>query len=145
MNRRGDSSLVVDMLATDGIFYPLLATDDAHRYGQGNDADGVTSSVMVECDSLEPEKLKEAILAERFYATTGPEIHLSREGNRFIVDCSPACEVVFFSNSVWSSGRVVVGEELTHAEFDALPEERYIRACVTDRNGGRAWSNIIKI
>lgn len=147
MNHRGDSSLIVDMLASDGIYFPLIATDDSHRYGVGDIMDHCTSAVMVECDSLDPKALKKAILEKRFYATTGPEIHLSRLADGgFAVDCSPATEIVFTSNSVYMPDRILRGEGLTHGEYHPNTEiERYIRAYVTDSNGKRAWSNIIEL
>lgn len=143
-SRRGDSSLIVDMIASRGCRLPLLATDDAHYYGEGNEDDLCHSFIMLEGDEVEPSAIRTAIKEGRFYASEGPEIHLCRKGDTFSVDCSPASEIVFFSNFVYSH-RVRVGKNLTHAEYTPKEGETYIRAFVTDRDGKRAWSNIIAV
>lgn len=141
-SRRADSSLIVDMLAMQGHFYPLLATDDCHYYTEG---DCTNAYIMVECDSLEREDIIRSIREKRFYATQGPEIHLSRTGDTFRVDCSEVREIVFMSNACFSR-RTFVGEALTSAEYTPrYPHETYIRAYVVDRQGKYAWSNCIKI
>ena len=141
-SRRADSSLIVDMLGMQGYFYPLLATDDCHYYIDG---DCTNAYIMVESDSVEREALIRAIREERFYATQGPEIHLSRVGDVVRVDCSEVREIVFMSNACFSH-RTFVGEALTSAEYTPrYPHETYIRAYVVDKDGKCAWSNCIRI
>ena len=142
MSFRPDSSLLVDMLAAKGRIYPLLATDDAHYY-EGDD--NCVAYIMAECDPADAESVKRAIKEGRFYATQGPEIHLTRDGNIFSVKCSPSSKIVFASNKQWTAGRVIRGENLTSAEYKAAPEDSFIRAFVVDKNGKCAWSNIIKV
>lgn len=140
--RRADASLLVDVYATNGQVLPLFAADDFHsaKYFSVPEA-----FIMVEAESLDPAVLKKAVLEERFYASTGPEIHLSRQGDVMVVDCSPAKEIVFESNLVLSQNRIKVGKGLTHAEYPLNPDERFVRAFVTDESGRRAWSNFVKI
>lgn len=138
---RPDSSLIVDMLACRKIYYPLLATDDTHYYGGIDNGKGF---VMVESDSNEPEQLKKAIREGRFYASQGPEIHLRREGDKFIVDCSPVSEIYFASNVVWSV-RAFKGEALTHAEYTPHVADKFVRAFAVDADGKSAWTNIIEL
>ena len=141
-SRRADSSLIVDMLGMDGYFYPLLATDDCHYYSEG---DCCNAYVMVECDSLDRAQMIDAIKQGRFYASQGPEIHLSQKGDAFRVDCSEVTEIVFMSNACYSK-RVFTGEALTCAEYTPrYPHEKYIRAYVVDKYGRRAWTNPIQI
>ena len=140
--RRADSSILVDHYALNGQLFPLIAADDYH-----NPAYGIppTSFVMVESEDLSPENLKRAILEKRFYASTGPEIHLSRQGDTMVVDCSPAREVVFESNLVLSPRRATVGENITHAEYPLNENEHFVRAYVTDSEGRQAWSNFVAL
>jgi histidinol phosphatase-like PHP family hydrolase len=146
MSRRGDSSLIVDMLACEGLHLPLTAADDSHFYGEGNMADSVTSFIMVECDDPhDDEALRRAIREKRFYASTGPEVHLSVKDGVAVVDCSPAAEIALLSNAVYSPGRVAVGEGLTHYEYQPAACETYVRARVTDSEGRCAWSNMVKL
>ena len=142
---RDDASLLVDLYATNGLYFPLLACDDFH-HNDHTIATGIdpTAFIMVECDSVEPAALKKAFLEGRYYASTGPEIHLRREGDTFVVDCSPASRVCFHSNSVSSrGGRVQFGEGITHATYPRQACEHYVRASVTDSEGRTAFSQII--
>ncbi|MBQ8416515.1 MAG: hypothetical protein IJX13_06440 [Clostridia bacterium] len=139
MSRRADSSLIVDMLAGKGVTYPLLATDDAHYY---DGTDECVSWIMAEAEDNTKEALLRAIRKRKFYATQGPEIHLYREGDGYTVKCSPAREIVFFSNATWVP-RAFEGEGITEAHYVPRPFERFLRAEVTDAEGKRAWSNII--
>ena len=143
---RDDASLLVDLYATNGLYFPRLASDDFH-HNDHTVATGIdpTAFVMVECDSVAPSALKKAFTEGRYYASTGPEIHLRREGDTFFLDCSPASKVCFHSNSVASRGRTIFGEGITHATYERKPEEKYVRASVTDSEGRMAWSRIIKI
>lgn len=145
-SRRADASLIIDMLAAEGIFFPLLAADDSHYYEEsGNFADCCNAFIMAECSDADPAQIKKAIREGRFYASTGPEIHLSVNGNTASVDCSEASEIVFLSNFVITKGRVTTGQKLTHADYAIQPGETFLRAYVTDAEGKRAWSNIIQL
>ena len=140
-SRRPDSSLIVDMIGAQGRYYPLIADDDTHFY----DNDDCVAWIEVEAESCERETLMGAIRRGDYYATQGPEIHLYRDGDEFVVKCSPVSEIAFFSNSVYAHGRMIVGENLTETRYTPSPEEHYLRAEVTDRDGKRAWSQIIPI
>ncbi len=146
LSRRPDSSLIVDMLASDGLILPLLAADDSHYYEpSGNYSDHCTAFIMVECDSVAPTDIRKAIKEKRFYASTGPEIHIRLENGTAIVDCSPSNEIIFMSNFSISLDRTYTGEGLTHAEYKPHPDETFIRAFVTDKDGKQAWSNCIDL
>ncbi len=140
MSRRPDSSLIIDMLGAQGCLLPLLAVDDTHYY----DGDECRGFIMLESDSLEQKDVVCAIKSGKFYASQGPEVHLLREGDEFVVKCSPVKEIVFFSDGVWSP-RVFVGDSLTEARYTPRDFETFIRAEVTDEHGRRAWTNSIRI
>lgn len=142
MSDRPYSGLIIDQLAARGVHMPLLATDDTHYY----DGDHCRGAVMVEAEAVEALGMIEAIKAGRFYATEGPEVHLTRESEtKFSVACSPAVKIAFLSDKVWSAGRMVRGASLTHATYHAKPDESYVRVEVTDTEGRRGYSNIIKL
>lgn len=145
-SRRADSSLILDMLAAEGFCYPMLASDDAHYYdASGNFADACHAFIMAECDCADSAEIKSAIREGRFYASTGPEIHFTVNGRKAYVDCSPASEIVFLSNYVFAKNRVITGENLTHAEYEILPGETFLRAYITDADGNHAWSNCVRL
>jgi len=136
------SGYFVDVLANNGIVYPLVASDDTHFY---NDEDKTRSFVMVRAESCRSKDLIPAILRGDFYATQGPEIHLRREGDKMTVDCSPCVMINFLSNLSFAKARKIKGENLTHGEYQIKPTEKWIRAEVMDENGDYAWSNVIEI
>ncbi len=131
----------VDTAACEGMYFALLADDDAHQY-DGNDE--TISWIMLEAapDATDAELLQ-AIRDQKFYATQGPEIHISREGDQIRVQCSPVNRISFFSNAVWSPHRCVRGTNLTEAVCTVRYWEKFIRAEVTDAQGRKAWSNLI--
>lgn len=135
---RPDSSLIVDMLAGRGVEFPLLATDDAHYFGG---IDECRSYIMVECESNSAQDIRKSITEKRFYATQGPELILSRDGNKFTVDSSEVEHIYFASNSSWCR-RSAHGDGLTHAEYTASSEDKFVRAFVIDKEGRYAWSNV---
>ncbi len=142
MSDRPYSGLIIDQLAARGVHMPLLATDDTHYY----DGDECRGAVMVEADAVEELGFAGALRAGRFYATEGPEVHVERISDTVIhLRCSPAVKIAFLSDKVWSAGRMVRGNDLTMATYMVKPDETYVRAEVTDAEGRRAYSNIIKL
>jgi len=140
-NRRGDSSLIIDMLGVEGKFYPLHAADDTHDYGY----DLATSYICVECDTCERAALLVAIKAGKFYASQGPEIHLSKnDDGTFTVNSTEVVEVVFQSN-MCSAKRVFTGDALTRVTYTPRDGEKFIRAYVVDKFGRRAWSSCLMV
>lgn len=140
MSDRAYSSSEVDGLLCRGRKVSIMATDDVHYY----DDDCCRGAVMAEATDMETSSIVRALKQGRFYSTQGPEIHISRIGtDRVRVVCTPAEKIVFFSNVVWTRGRVVRGENLIEAEYSLKEGERYIRAEVTDKEGRRAWTNPI--
>lgn len=136
------SGYFVDILANRGTEYPLIATDDTHMYGGIDDA---KSWIMVKADSVSKDDIIKAIEAEDFYATQGPELHVHREGDKLIADCSPCIMIDFLSNAAWGPDRITRGEALTHAEYQIKPHDRWVRVEVHDSEGRCAWSNIVRI
>ena len=82
---------------------------------------------------------------EKFYATQGPEIHIRRNGDEITVLCSPVSRISFFSNAVWAPERGHRGTGLTKAVCHVQPWEKFIRAEVTDEQGRKAWSKVIRL
>ena len=82
---------------------------------------------------------------QEFYATQGPELHVRREGDKLIADCSPCVMIDFLSNAAWGPDRITRGEDLTHGEYLIKPHDRWVRVEVHDKEGRYAWSNIVKV
>lgn len=136
------SGYFVDVLANNGVVYPLVATDDTHFY---NDEDKARSFIMVKAASNSCKDLTEAILRGDYYATQGPELHVKREGDKIVVDCSACVMINFLSNLSFARDRKLRGENLTHGEYVIKQDEKWIRVEVMDEYGNYAWSNILEI
>lgn len=136
------SGYFVDLLSNMGRHYSLVATDDTHFY---DGTDETKSYIMVKAKSNSQKDILEAVKRGDFYATQGPEVHIRREGEKIIVDCSECVLIDILSNSSWAAGKTTRGKDLTHAEYDIPEWNKWVRAEVRDENGNYAWSNIIKI
>ena len=134
------SGYFVDLIANKGMFLNIAATDDVHYY---NGSDETKSYIMVKADSL--DDVFEAIKNGDYYATQGPEVHVRREGDKLICDCSECVKIDFLSNAAWGPDRITRGKDLTHAQYQIKPFDKWVRVEVLDENGNYAWSNIIKI
>ena len=136
---RPDSSYFVDLAANEGIYPKLLATDDAHYYG---DIDNCKGWIFVKCEKLCDEEILNAIRRGDFFASMGPELFVEREGNLLTVDTTPCSIIGTLSNLSWAANRVMRGEGLTHFEYEIKENEAWVRIEVTDGRGRRAWSNV---
>lgn len=137
------SGYLVDVLANEGIVFPLTATDDAHFYDERDDA--AKSYIMVKAKSIATEDILEAIKQKDFYATQGPELYVRRDGDTIIADCSECVLIKFVSNFAFVRPSALRGEKLTHFEYKVRDGEKWVRVEVLDEKGNYAWSNIIVV
>ena len=137
---RAYSDVIIDQMATAGRLTNILAVDDTHYY----DGDECQGWIMVESTDLDTQRLVRNIRAGRFYATQGPEVHIEKIApDKVRVVCSPVSKVVFQSNTTWTAGRTVREDGLVEAEYVKAPDDRFVRAEVTDANGKKAWTNYV--
>ena len=136
------SGYFVDLLANEGVAFPIIAADDSHYY---NGEDECKSFVMVKAESSSEEHILDAIKRGDFYATTGPELHLYRKGDKMIINSSECVMLNFLSNSAWAPDRIIRGEKITYAEYQIKPWDKWVRAEAKDADGRYAWSSVIFI
>ncbi|MGI6209253.1 MAG: CehA/McbA family metallohydrolase [Anaerolineae bacterium] len=120
-----------------------LAVDDAH-WGRKDYGGGW---VQVQAEELSIPALREALLAGRFYASTGPEIlDLVYDGTRVYARTSDARRIAFVGDAWRGSCTYAEGDgTINEAEFTRLDGIKYVRLEVDDGQGRRAWSNPIYI
>ena len=135
-NCRPYSGIVLDQMAARGYFTSLVATDDTHWYG---DMDTCRSYIMVQADECTREAILDAIRAGRFYATQGPVIEVTKDGDTVNVTCSPAEAIVYFTDTAWCGHRADVAHGITQGSF-RMTNETFVRVEVTDAEGKTAWS-----
>ena len=141
---RAESSSLLDVTwASGGELLPVYANDDSHPY---QDEAGVAST-MVQAEELTASAVMDALRAGRFYATTGPEIRQieNRDNREIIVQCSPAENVVFYSDCPWANGRAVIRNGITECSYTVQPYDRFVRVEVKDADGRKAWSAPTKV
>lgn len=137
---RAYSDVIIDQLATAGRLTNILAVDDTHYY----EGDQCRGWVMVEATDMDAQSIIRAIRAGRFYATQGPEVHIEKIApDKVRVVSSPVSKVVFQSNTTWAKGRTIREDGLVEAEYVKAPDDRFVRAEVTDENGLKAWTNYV--
>ena len=134
------SGYFVDILANMGTAYPLIAADDTHMY---KDIDNCKAFVMVRSEDDSLDGILDGLRSGDYYASQGPEVHVRREGNTLIADCSACVTIDFLSNSSWVPDKMTRGENLTHAEYAIKPWEKWVRVEVCDDQGRFAWSSVI--
>lgn len=137
---RADGFAVLDQLLDRGHRLSACATDDAHFHGP----DHFGGWVMVKAPENTPEALVAALRAGAYYASTGPQLHrVGVEGDRVVVDCSPAANII--AVGARSASRAVHGHGLTQAVLPVEPFRAggWLRVVAMDAAGGRAWSNPI--
>ena len=140
MSNRADSSYIIESLANDGVVIPLIATDDVHYY---NEQDNCVSFVMVKAKSSKQKDILKALSNGDYYSSQGPHLEVKREGNTIFAECSPCQKIAFMTNAAWASDRVVRADSLERAEYTLKELEKWLRVEVVDKNGNRAWSNIM--
>ena len=136
-NCRPYSGCIADLVAAEGRYLPLIATDDTHFY---DEADTCRSYIMVQAEENTPAALFSAIRRGDFYATQGPHISVTRTERGIRVESSPVSAIVFFTDTVWVGRRAVVGEDVTEAQYDFAPGDTFVRVEATDADGKTAWS-----
>lgn len=141
-SNRPYSGAVIDMLATEGRLFDLLAVDDCHYYT----GDHCVASTMAAVDGADRNSIISALRKGDYFATTGPYLSVEkRDDGAVLVHCSPVCRIVFMSNMVWASGRQIFGDNLTEAIYHPHKGESFVRVEITDACGRMAWSNPIKL
>ena len=141
---RADSSSLLDVTwASGGELLPVFANDDSHSYT----FEAGIAATMVQPEECSVESVMEALRKGRFYATTGPQIQQIeyKKNGEIIVRCSPADTIIFYSDSPWSNGRVVIRENMTECSYNVQELDHYVRIEVRDKAGRRAWSSPVKV
>ena len=136
------SGYLADVLANDGITFPLTATDDVHYY---DGTDEAKSFICVKAKSGSVRDILDSIKRGEFYASQGPELYVRAENGTVSADCRECSFISFVTNSAFEGDRVFRGEDLVHAEYKCREYEKFVRVEIRDKDGKYAWSNFIKL
>lgn len=123
---------VYDQMLRSGQRLGCVATDDCHGL---HDMFGGFTYIFAE--SLTYENIIKAMEDGEFYASTGPQIfELSKDGDTVFVKTSPARSIALTTGG--RRAKNILGENVCEASFTLMPEDRYFRITVTDREGHTA-------
>ena len=145
-NCRPYSGIVVDQLASRGVYHKLAATDDTHFY-LGEEARSYIYVNLYD-KPFNRENLVAAIIAGEYIATQGPIFTTRVDGGEYVVECGADSNVVgvaFFTNRPWENQRSVMsddGEPLTEARFPIHKNDRFVRAELYTQDRKTGWSQI---
>ncbi|MBI3971140.1 MAG: hypothetical protein HY332_07600 [Chloroflexi bacterium] len=109
------------------------ATDDSHRADVGN------SWITVAAPALTPAALRQALLAGRFYASSGVQfsfVGADLEANGILAS-APGATTIRFVGDVGAPRHQVEGDT---AHYHPQPGDRWIRVEASDAAGRTAWS-----
>lgn len=137
---RADSSAILDVTATHGKLYNVVASDDSHNY----DGDACVGATIVQAEELSEQAIFAALDAGRFYASCGPRFEQIELTDGYLsISCSPVQWAVFYSNLPYVAVRALKGNGMTEAGYPVQTRlgERYVRCQIIDENGHSAWSN----
>ncbi len=129
-----------DEALDDGQLLGGVATDDGHPMNQH-----CKGWVMVSSDN-DAASILEALEKGEFYSSCGPEIHdFYIEDGVAHVACSPAASIrlvtLRYPLPCWNDP----DGALTQVQHKLPESVRYVRVCVTDTQGRRAWTNPIML
>jgi hypothetical protein len=117
-----------------------LATDDAHHRIK----DEMGGWVMVKVDELTKEKILDALIDGKFYASSGPIInYFGIQDGEVIVECSPANAIHFVTYESTGASFYAEDKPLRSARFKLRGDELYVRVECVDEYSRVAWSNPI--
>ncbi len=142
-NCRPYSGEVIDQLAVRGRVFPCMAADDTHFY----ENETCLSYIYVQADALTEDAVMDALRAGRVMATQGPRFFVTVSDNadgtkRVHLDCDPVETVIFYTGSVWHSGRSLHSDagKLTEADFTFKENDRFVRIEIVDRDGKHGFA-----
>ncbi len=136
-NNRGYDVPFWDVMLNEGKRLSGYATDDAHAISH----DAFGGWMHVKAESLDPDKILEAMKAGHYYSSQGPEIHnMEIDGDQLHISCSPVSNISIQGHGSLSNFKR--GDGITEATFDISKyKDHYVRATVVDDNKDNAWTN----
>lgn len=144
-----------DTLLTRGRLLFGVASDDSHAFRpadfQSRDATRPGLAwVMVRADTLTPGAIMAALGRGDFYSTTGITLAAYRSDAagialRMAPPSGPGDDRRYRTRFIGHGGRVLADVWGTEARYAFRGDEGYVRASVTDSNGGRLWTQPVRV
>ena len=137
---RGSGVAVLDQILNHGKELNIIATDDSHFHIK----DAFGGWVMVKSEINSEEALLEALKSGHYYSSQGPDFKNIKVQNGLLeVLCSPVEKIIvsgYGSASIYRNKTAMVS---TVFNLELLPQKKWLRVTIIDKEGNRAWTNPI--
>ena len=135
---RGAGGAVLDQILNHGKKINIIATDDSHFHI--NDAFG--GWVMVKSETNNEQALLEALKNGHYYSSQGPDFkNINVQNGRLEVLCSPVEKIIVSGYGSASIYREKSAMESAVFNLGLLPQKKWLRVTIIDKDGNRAWTN----
>jgi predicted metal-dependent phosphoesterase TrpH len=139
----GDCGAFAEKLYSEKSVLKSFCSDDNHSGGE----DSVKAYIMVKTKSLTHADIVDAVKTGGFYSSTGPEIYdFYIEDGKAHVSCSAVRRINFVTDSIFSAVHFYDSNanlRCAVAKMPNLHEASLIRAVLTDKDGGKAYTQPI--
>ena len=99
---------------------------------------------MVKSETNEEEALVEALKNGHYYSSQGPDFkNIKVYEGRLEVQCTPVEKIIVSGYGSASTYKHKSNTESAIFNLSLLPQKRWIRITIIDKNGNRAWTNPI--
>ena len=140
-NNRGCSDKIIDALAVEGWYVPILGVDDAHFYS----GDECKTFTVVDAPNRSEEAILKAIREGKSYASQGPEFSIEIGRDKLYVECTPVERICFNTDTPYACDRVHIASNMKGAVYEIKPNDTYVRIDMVDKDGNFAWSRALPI
>ena len=133
------------LIITDKYFYNgkeinIIATDDSHFHS--NDAFG--GWVMVKSETNSEGSLLEALKNGHYYSSQGPDFkNIKVQKGRLEVLCTPVEKIIVSGYGSATAYKHKSNMESALFNLGLLPQKKWVRITIIDKQGNRAWTNPI--
>ena len=142
---KGEAGAIWDEVLEMGRRLHGVAADDSHyHFNDRRPNDTACSCVMVRAETLSAQAIVEALLAGRFYASTGLLIDDIRvTETQVTVTCPAARTITAICDKMLGRRHTLLEKPISPATFDIHDETRYLRIECEAPDGTRAWTNAL--
>ena len=137
---RGSGAAVLDQILNHGTELNIIATDDSHFHIE----DAFGGWVMVKSENNSEEALLEALKNGHYYSSQGPDFkNINVQNGRLEVLCSPVEKIIVSGYGSASIYKEKSAMESAVFNLSLLPQKKWLRVTIIDKDGNRAWTNPI--
>jgi hypothetical protein len=137
---RGSGVAVLDQILNHGKKINTIATDDSHFHID----DAFGGWVMVKAEINSVEAILKALKNGHYYSSQGPDFKgIKIQNGRLEVLCSPVEKIIVSGYGSATAYKHKSDTESAIFNLGLVPQKKWIRVTIIDKEGNRAWTNPI--